>query len=213
MGLRLKNGCMIAHGKGTNVKQPFANIPNLVMHELSQGSIQETPVSANNPTPAASFRGQLGLIQFTTEHRLPQHVHIGDDPTTPGRRMLVTERILVLNGAALVQLNGAVYIIPPASLVSIAPGVPHTWTACPSGLMMPDGTISDGAFLMVYEYETQTGFFPIEQTQTLSNVAEYKEYTGDLESIRFPLLTAQDAFTRGTLIWDTELQKVELAGQ
>ena len=212
LGLRLKNGCMIAHGNGTNVKRPFVDIPNLVMHELSPGSrLAKTPVSVDGPTPAASFHGQFGLIPFTTEHRLPQHVHIGDDPTAPERRMLVTERILVLNGVALVQLSGAVYIIPPASLVSIAPGVPHTWTACPPGLKMPDGTISDGTFLMVYEYESPTGFFPTEQTETLSDVGKYKEYTGDLENIRFPLLTTQDVSKRGTLVWDTELREAELA--
>ena len=61
----------------------------------------------------------------------------------------VAERILVLNGVGMMELNGEMYVVAPGSLVEIAPGVPHTWTACPPGVTLPDHTASDGRFLMI----------------------------------------------------------------
>ena len=179
-GVSLRSGCRVTHGAGAGVKQPFATIP-LVMHELSAGG--------------SGFCGQFGFIPFRDDFRLPRHVHLGDDET------LVAERILVLNGVGLAELNGEILVVAPGSLVDIAPGVPHTWTACPPGVRLPNGMVSDGSFLMIYEYAAPTGFFPIVETGTLSAAADYQPFTGDLEAIRFPVMTASDVVARATLVW------------
>lgn len=210
IGLELPNGCFLAHGQQElNIKRPFADlIPKLEMHELSAGNA----LNAKKPTNlATSFSGQLGYIPFTTTHRLPRHVHIAESPDNPDETILVTERILVVGGIALVQLNSKVYIIPPGTLVTIAPGVPHTWNACPAGVQLPDGAASHGTFLMVYEYEVPTGFFPTAQTDTVQNVAQYERFQGDLEQIRFPDLSAKEVVEQAALVWGTELRRAELA--
>lgn len=210
VGLELPNGCVIVHGQQEiNIKRPFSDmIPKLEMHELSAGI---APDANQHTNPTTSFSGQLGFIPFTTTHRLPRHVHIAKSPNNPDSTILVVERILVVGGIALVQLNGQVYIIPPGSLVTIAPGVPHTWNACPAGVQLPDGTASHGTFLMVYEYEAPTGFFPTAQTETVQNVAEYQRFQGDLEQIRFPNLSAKEAVEQAALVWGAELRQAELA--
>lgn len=210
LGLELDNRCIVSHGEqGTNVKRPFTFIPGLEMHEVSPGSLNEKLSIPNGINLASSFHGQFGFIPFTTTHRLPRHVHIAESPHDPSKQVLVTERILVLNGVALVELNGKIYIIAPGSLVSIAPGVPHTWNACPAGVRLPDGITSDGQFLMVYEYESPTGFFPMDQTASIRTAEEYREFTGNLESIRFPDLTTEEVVAQGTLIWGKQLRKAE----
>ena len=211
-GLELPNGCLISHGEqGSTVKRPFDFIPGLVMNELSAGSPHQNATVCDNTKVAASFHGQLGIIPFTTTHRLPRHVHIAESPGDPNKKILVTERILVLNGVALVELNGKIYIIPPGALVTIAPGVPHTWNACPAGIKLPDGATSDGTFLMVYEYESPTGFFPTAQVETLNDVSMYVKFEGALETIRFPELTAEEVVEQGTVIWGTEQCRANLA--
>ena len=120
-GVALPHGCRVTHGSGANVKTPFPDIP-LVMHELHAGG--------------GSFGGQFGFIPFTDRLRLPRHVHL--DEAEGGD--LLAERILVLNGVGLTELGGAIVLVAPGSLVDIAPGVPHTWTACPPGVRLPDGT-------------------------------------------------------------------------
>src|ERR1700742_1408940 len=185
-GIALPNGCTIVHGEGANIKRPFPDIP-LDMHEMDPGGSAGT-----------KFAGQFGFIEFSTDFRLPRHVHIAPPSDSPGsEQRFVSERIVVLNGVALVELNKEIYVIPPKSLVTIAPGVPHTWTACPAGVSLPSSegqsqseaateTItSTGTFLMLYEYEEPTAFFPTAQTQTLRRVEEY-ERCDDLESIRIP---------------------------
>ena len=144
-GVVLPHGCRITHGSGAALKSPFADMP-LTMHELSAGGI-------------ATFAGPYGFIPFTAAIRLPRHVHLGV-PAAEGTRALLAERILVLNGCGLVELAGALHVVAPGSLVEIGPGVPHSWTACPAGVRLPDGTSADGTFLMVYEYEAPTGFLP-----------------------------------------------------
>jgi hypothetical protein len=133
-----------------------------------------------------------------------------------------TERILVVNGTALVELNKQIYIIPPRTLVTIAPGVPHTWTACPAGFNIsgalnlrygdmrtaqPGTLISSGTFLMIYEYEEITGFFPTEQMETLKTFEDYRR-CDDLESIRFPLLSADEVGKSGWLVWGKDVWRV-----
>ena len=193
-GVLLPNGCRVTHGAGANVKTPFPDIP-LVMHELHAGE---------DGAAGTAFRGQFGFIPFTDQLRLPRHVHI--DRADGADRSLLAERILVLNGVGLTELNGDVFLVPPGSLVHIAPGVPHTWTACPAGVRLPDGSESDGTFLMIYEYTRPTGFFPIERVTSISRVADYEPYTGDLEAIRFPELTARQVVEECSFVWDRELR-------
>jgi hypothetical protein len=125
-------------------------------------------------------------------------------------KSLVTERILVLNGVAMVELSGKVYVVAPHTLVTISPGVPHTWTACPAGVRLPEGQVSRGEFLMVYEYEEVTGFFPTAQTETLGSVDEYVPHRGSLEDIRFPALTREDVVRDASVVWNREIVKLEL---
>ncbi|KIW33261.1 uncharacterized protein PV07_00128 [Cladophialophora immunda] len=199
-GITLPNGCTIVHGQGANIKHPFSDIP-VEMHELDAGG-------------ARAFAGQFGFIEFSTDFRLPRHVHIAPPslPSSPSPpQKFVAERIVVLNGVALVELNGDIYVIPPQSLVTIAPGVPHTWTACPAGVSVPvpQGTtevVSQGTFLMLYEYEEPTAFFPTRQTRTLSSVDEY-ERCDDLETIRIPRLSADEVRQRCWFVWDATVRK------
>lgn len=195
LGVILPSGCRVTHGDAANVKRPFDAIP-VVMHELDAGIVdgQET-----------AFRGQFGFIPFRDDLRLPRHVHLGSG-TGSGHRSLVTERILVLNGLGLVELAGQVYLVAPESLVEISPGIPHTWTACPAGVVLPDGTASDGSFLMVYEYSEPTGFSPIEGTTPLASVSDYHEYHGDLEAIRFPLMRPEQVAECASYVWGGDVR-------
>ncbi|KAH8692357.1 hypothetical protein BGW36DRAFT_438405 [Talaromyces proteolyticus] len=208
LGITLENGCNIVHGRAANLKRPFSDIP-VEMHELNDGK----HTSAANSKISTIFSGQFGFISFDTSTRLPRHVHISLSSTSQNERYpkqtLVTERILVLDGVALVELNGTVYIVAPGSLVTIAPGVPHTWTACPAGVTLPDGEISQGTFLMVYEYEKYTGFFPTCQLRTLESVDEYVHFDGNLDTIKFPWLTKDEVVARGQLFWEKEVMKLE----
>ncbi len=191
-GILLPNTCRVTHGTGANIKEPFPDIP-LVMHELHAGG-------------DASFRGQFGFIPFTDQLRLPRHVHI-DDGTDAAERTLLAERILVLNGVALTELNGEVFLVAPGTLVDIAPGVPHTWTACPPGVRLPDGGTSDGRFLMIYEYSRRTGFFPTDRATPIASAAEYEPYTRDLDAIRFPKLTARQVVDQASFVWDRAVRR------
>ncbi|KAI1608145.1 hypothetical protein EDD37DRAFT_674861 [Exophiala viscosa] len=191
-GLTLSNGTTITHGDGANIKRPFTDVP-VVMHEFDPGT--------------RSFAGQFGFIEFTTEYRLPRHVHIAPPEASAPEQKFTCERIVVLNGVALVELNGEIYVIPPKSLVTIAPGVPHTWTACPAGVSVieereegPQVVLSEGKFLMLYEYEEPTSFFPTKQVHTMKSVHEY-ERCDDLESIRIPKLSVSQVYERCFFAW------------
>lgn len=203
-GILLSNGSRIVHGSGAKVKDAFVDIP-VTLHELHSGHSDTRP----------AFRGQSGFIEFDTNIRLPRHVHIAP-PNVGGKNVqktLVYERIFVVGGVALVELAGEIYVVPPQTLVTIAPGVPHTWTACPEGVNVSRNTgwsedeheiISGGKFLMLYEYEETTGFFPTAQTKTLKRVEDYVR-CDDLESIRIPRLTAQEVESRCWFIKDDQL--------
>jgi hypothetical protein len=187
----LPNGCKTVHGTSADIKEPFA-FTTLSMYELDTGG-------------GHAYHGQFGFIPFRDDFRLPRHIHIeerdGQDP------QLVAERILVLNGVALTELAGEIYVAAPGTMVEIGPGIPHTWTACPPGVVLPDGIISEGQFLMVYEYSGQTGFYPTRSTKPISSTAEYERYAGDLEAIRFPGLSASEVIATGTLIWNNQTTK------
>ena len=192
LGVVLPNGTRITHGAGGNVRRPMPYAP-LVMHELSLGA---------KPQADIAFRGQFGFIEFDTDCRLPRHVHIGG---ADGR--LLPERILVLNGVALAELGGEIVLVAPGSLVDIPPGLPHTWNACPPGLVLPDGRVSDGHFTMIYHYAETTKFFPTAKTRTLRDVGDYEAFTGDIEDIRFAKLTARDVVSTACYVWDRDIRK------
>lgn len=186
------HGCRITHGKGANVKQPFHDI-DLEMHELS-------------PANDKGFRGQLGTIEFTTQYRLPRHIHMSSD-----KKRLIDERILILNGVALVELAGEYFVVAPGSLVETVGGVPHTFTACPEGVELPDGTVSTGTFTMVYEYEEPTSFYPTRSTKVVTDVSQYEAWEGDLNDIRFPLMSAADVVEKACVIFDKEKRMLNFA--
>ncbi|MGI4801614.1 MAG: hypothetical protein ACRYG8_47815 [Janthinobacterium lividum] len=192
-GVVLPNGCRITHGEGATVRTPFSTMA-LVMHELHPGHAEPG---------VPGFRGQYGVIPFTAEFRLPRHVHLGRAERTADAS-LVAERILVANGAALTELSGEIVLVLPGTLVDIPPGVPHTWTACPAGVPLPDGTVSGGSFLMIYDYAEPTGFYPTDGTATLASASEYRPYAGDLEAISFPRLTPEQVAGQASYIWNRE---------
>lgn len=201
LGVKLDNGTRVTHGSGANVKQPLEGFP-VTMHELYTG---------HDDGEKLSFEGQFGFIEFHPDCRLPRHVHMIRDEETNELRML-PERILVLNGVGITELCGEYFVVPAGSLVDIPPGVPHTWNACPAGIKLPDGTVSDGHFTMVYNYSEETSFFATEQTALMSAPEEYIPYKGDLQNIRFPVMSREDVVSRARFVWNTELRDdLELA--
>ena len=196
IGVLLPSGCRVTHGAGANMKKPYQDLP-LIMHELHAGGL------AGGRTRA--FSGQFGFVPFSTDFRLPRHVHIAKSGEA-GADELVSERILVVNGVGLVELNGVVHVVAPGSLIHIEPGIPHTWTACPSGVILPDSMVSDGSFLMIYEYGAPTGFFPTAATKPLTCIADYERWDGDIEQIRFPTLAARELAASASFVWGTELR-------
>lgn len=201
LGVKLENGTRVTHGSGANVKKPLDGFP-VTMHELYTGY---------DDGDKLSFEGQFGFIEFHPDCRLPRHVHMIRDEETNKLRML-PERILVLNGVGITELCGEYYVVPAGSLVDIPPGVPHTWNACPAGVKLPDGTVSNGHFTMVYNYSEETSFFATEQTELLSAPEEYIPYKGDLQNIRFPVMSREDVVSRARFVWNKELRAdLELA--
>lgn len=187
LGVVMPSGCRATHGSAANIKEPFSFTP-VVMHELDVG------------LGGRAYRGQFGFIPFGADFRLPRHVHIEERPGQAPK--LVAERILVVNGIGLTELNGEIHVIAPGTLVEIEPGVPHTWTACPAGVVLPDGSTANGEFLMIYEYSGPTGFYPTASTDPITSVTEYRPFEGDLETIRFPELDAQQVVARASLVWN-----------
>ncbi|KAK5175398.1 uncharacterized protein LTR77_000537 [Saxophila tyrrhenica] len=167
IGIVLDNGCRITHGKGANVKKPFSDI-DLTMHELS-------------PSNQNGFRGQLGFIEFTSELRLPRHIHMD-----AAKERLLDERILVLNGVGLVEIAGEI------------------WATAP-GVRLPDGTVSEGQFTMVYEYEEPTSFYPTESTEAITDAAHYQPFQGsNFDDIRFPMLETRQVAKQASIVLDRE---------
>lgn len=195
-GITLDNGTRITHGTAANIKHPLKDAP-VVMHELYSG---------DNEGNKLSFEGQFGFIEFNTECRLPRHVHMIFDENI-GKYRLLPERILVLNGVGITELAGEYYVVAPGSLVDIAPGIPHTWNACPAGVVLPDGSVSDGTFTMVYNYSEKTSFFPTQETAIINSADQYIAYPGNPEDIRFPLMTKSDVINMASLVWNDELHK------
>lgn len=201
LGVKLDNGTRVTHGTGANVKVPLAGFP-VTMHELYTG---------HDDGAKLSFEGQFGFIEFHTDCRLPRHVHMIRDEAT-GKLEMLPERILVLNGVGVTELCGEYFVVAPGSLVDIPAGVPHTWNACPPGVKLPDGTVSDGRFTMIYNYSEQTSFFATEQTGLLESADDYIAYEGNLQDIRFPVMSTEEVVARAKLVWNSDLrQNLDLA--
>lgn len=200
LGISLSNGTRITHGNSGNIKNPLSNAP-VVMHELYTG---------DDDNENLTFKGQFGYIEFNCECRLPRHIHMIIDETT-GEYRLLPERILVLNGVGITELEGEYYVIAPGTLVDIPPGVPHTWNACPAGIVLPDGTVSDGTFTMVYNYAEKTNFFPTKETGKIFSADDYVPYSGDIEEIRFPVMDKSDVLKTASMVWDEQVYK-DLSG-
>jgi len=207
-GFALDNGTRIIHGQGSLVKDGFTpdlNIPGK-LEVFSPGHRADPGVPC--------FCGPQGLFPFTTENRMPRHVHMSNNSSGKGKRYIV-EKLHVLEGIALAELGGQIYVIPPKTLVLIGPGVPHSWTACPPGLdlealgVTDSGKIvSEGRFTAVYEYEEPTAFYPTRQTETLKDESDYIECT-DLQSIRFPKMEVADVVKDAWFVWDRTVRKLD----
>lgn len=152
------------------------------------------------------YSGQLGFINFTTSIRLPRHIHMDSS-----KQKLIAERILVLNGVGIVELAGEYFVVAPRSLVEAKGGVPHAWTACPQGVKLPDGAMSQGTFTMVYEYEGVTTFFPTTSTSVVAEPGEYEPSQGEYEEIRIPVLSAVQVVERASVVMDSSVGKIDLA--
>ncbi|KAK5156405.1 hypothetical protein LTS14_005293 [Recurvomyces mirabilis] len=63
---------------------------------------------------------------------------------------------------------------------------------------------------MVYEYEEPTSFFPTVSTEVVKDVSQYQAYTGDLDNIRFPELSADDVVKRARLVFNKEEARLRL---
>jgi len=213
-GILLPDGSRVVHGTGVNVRPAFPpelDIPG-TLHLFSVGH-------AADPDATPAFRGAMGYFPFDRSMRMPRHVHM-----SPAGRF-VTEKVLTVSGIALVELAGEVYVVPPLTMVVIAPGVPHTWTPCPPGLNLSElgitdgGTesavekakkgdlVADGTFAAVFEYDDATTFYPTANTRRLREIEEYIA-CGDLHSIRFPEMGLKEVFERAWFIWGTSVRKL-----
>jgi len=105
-GVVVPSGCRVTHGTAASIKTPFTFTP-VTMHELDPG------------VGGRAYRGQFGFIPFQAGFRLPRHVHIEERDGREAR--LVAERILVVNGIALTELNGAIHVVAPGTLVENSP--------------------------------------------------------------------------------------------
>lgn len=208
-GFLLPDGTRIAHGDGSFTRPAFPPETGLpgTMHVFSPGHSVDPSIPC--------FCGTAGVFHFDTTCRMPRHVHMTTNSDEP--LGFVTEKILVLNGIALAELSGTMYVIPPMSLVTIKAGSPHTWTACPAGLdlqrlgLSGEKLVSDGQFTAVFEYDEPTKFCPTANKETLTRVDEYVS-CDDLHTIRFPALTVEDVIEQCIFIWGREAKALGRKG-
>lgn len=206
-GFKLANGTRIVHGDGVNVRNAYpveAKIPGQ-LHVFNPGS-------KTDPT-TPTFCGPNGLFAFDVNTRMPRHVHMSPKASGEGNRYIV-EKIIVLNGVAIAELGGEVYVVPPNTMVLIGPGVPHTWTACPVGLDFQElgvsgdeRIVSEGKFLAVYEYEEPTAFFPTAQTNLLEDEKDYVKCS-DLHSIQIPAFSLEELKRNAWFVWGKKAYKI-----
>ncbi|KAK3716373.1 hypothetical protein LTR37_006523 [Vermiconidia calcicola] len=206
-GFFLENGTQVVHGEGAEHRQAFpidSNIP---------GELQIFSPGHQSEPRTPCFCGPQGIFPFTTENRMPRHVHMSPNPSGNGKRYVV-EKIMVMEGIALAELGGQIYVIPPNTMVVIGPGVPHAWVACPPGLDLQALGVADrplvshGKFVAVFEYEQPTAFFPTAQVETLKEESDYVR-CNDLESIRFPEMSLEEIRTTALFVWGRKATKLE----
>lgn len=207
-GFTLPNGTKVIHGEGVMVKDAYPlnlNIPG-------QLQIYSPGHNADSTTP--TFCGPHGVFEFDVNLRMPRHVHMSPNSSGDGKRYIV-EKILVLNGVALAELSGEIYVIPPNTMVLIGPGVPHTWTACPPGLDLQEvgvskdeKIVSEGKFTAVFEYEEPTAFFPTAQTNVLKEESEYVK-CDDLHGIQIPALKLEEIRKDAWFVWGRGVRKLD----
>lgn len=206
LGFQLPNGCRIVHGAGSLVKRAYPPETNL------PGTLQIFSHGNGGDKSCVPFCGPSGLFQFDTTCRMPRHVHMAPDKDQPGMRYVV-EKIIVLNGVAVAELAGEIYVVPPKTMVTIGPGVPHSWVAAPPGIdlqmlgIADTPVISDGEFLAVFEYEVPTAFFPTAQTNTLRSGEEYVKCE-DLEGIRIAPMDAEALKEKAWFVWGKSCRKL-----
>jgi hypothetical protein len=206
-GFTLSNGTKFIHGEGVMVKDaypPELNIPGQLQFFSPGGEV-------DSKTPC--FCGPHGVFLFDDNLRMPRHVHMSPKASGGGNRYIV-EKILVMNGVALAELCGEIYVVPPNTMVLIGPGVPHTWTACPPGLDLQDlgisgdeKIVSEGKFIAVFEYEKPTGFFPTAQTNVLKEEGEYIK-CDELHEIQILAFTLEQLKKDAWFIWGRGARKI-----
>ncbi|KAL3450250.1 hypothetical protein BJX65DRAFT_305095 [Aspergillus insuetus] len=215
-GFLLPNKTRIVHGAGSAKRDAFPP------HVEIPGQLQTfSGGHANDPSSTPCFCGPHGILPFTTETRMPRHVHMSAaEPTnTKQQRRYVVEKIMVMDGVAVAELGGEIYVIPPYTLVLIGAGVPHTWTACPKGIDFRElgfgagdaedeaAAVSTGSFVAVFEYEAPTAFYPTAQTETLTTEEDYVRCE-DLHSIRIPSMTAAELKEQAWFVWGKMVRKL-----
>ncbi|KEF52324.1 uncharacterized protein A1O9_11564 [Exophiala aquamarina CBS 119918] len=214
LGFSLSNGTRIVHGDGSIVRTAFPPSQNL------PGTLQLFSLGHAMDKSCPAFCGSSGLFEFDTTCRMPRHVHISTPSDEGSQPTFAVEKILVLNGIAVAELGGEIYVIPPKTLVIIAPGVPHTWVAAPEGLdlhelgVVPDSAgsgekvpTSEGTFLAVFEYNLPTTFFPTKQSHKLVDVTEYAR-CDDLHSIRIPEFSIGALKKQAKFVWGRSCRKL-----
>ena len=198
-GFLLENGTRIVHGEGSLLRNAFPPEMNL------PGKMQMFAPGNSGDASYPGFRGPSGLFEFDTSCRMPRHVHMAAKDESSEMEYVV-EKIIVLNGVAVAELEGGLYVIPPKTMVTIARGVPHTWVAASPGLNLQllgvsdEEIVSDGQFLAVYEYEKTSAFFPTKQTHTLLEESDYVK-CDDLHSIRIPEMSVDYLKKEAFFVW------------
>lgn len=214
LGFSLENGTRIIHGDGSLVRSAFHPGDGL------PGTLQLFSLGHTLDKSCPAFCGSNGLFEFDVTCRMPRHVHISTHHEQSSQGSFATEKIIVLTGIAVAELAGEIYVVPPKTMVIIAPGVPHTWVAAPAGLDLHELGIasqdpgheiqvrpSDGTFLAVFEYDMPTTFFPTRQSHKLGNVTEYVR-CDDLPSIRISDFTIDMLKTRAKFIWGRSCRRL-----
>lgn len=207
-GVTLSNGTKIIHGDGGIVKAAFppeTNIPGeLAILSPGHGTDPQTP----------TFCGPHGLLKLDTNIRMPRHVHLSQKKSSTGASRYVVEKIVVMDGFAVAELGGEIYVVPPETMVLIGPGVPHTWTACPPGmdfqalgLSGEKQPLSKGKFTAVFEYEEPTGFFPTRQMELLKTEEDYVK-CDDLQGIRIPAYSIEQLKKDAFFVWGKSVKKL-----
>ncbi|KAH8881295.1 hypothetical protein GQ53DRAFT_832487 [Thozetella sp. PMI_491] len=206
-GFLLPDGSRIVTGSGVHVRSAFP--PDLDI----PGTLHMFSVGNANDADTPCFRGPMGFFPFDTTMRMPRHVHMS---TGPGPQRYLVEKVYAVSGIGLAELAGEVYVVPPRTMVMIAPGVPHTWTACPPGLDLKalgvdkDGIVSDGTFNALFEYEDATTFFPTQQKERLHEVDNYIACE-DLHGIRFPKMEVEDVVREAWFVSGEGVRKLQNA--